>query len=344
MSSIEEIIQRFRKAIVKMTRRMSVAVETWPIAGSFRIARGSRTEATLVLAEISDGLHRGRGECVPYPRYGESVESVCAQIHSVGVAITDGMDRAALQSALPPGAARNAIDCALWDLEAKQSGIRANERAGLPSLKSVVTAYTLSLGTPDSMRQAARNASDRPLLKVKLGGDGDAERIAAVREGAPDAELIVDANEAWSAENFAANMQACASAGAVLIEQPLAADDDAMLKDLQCPVPLCADESLHTVDDLAALRQRYQAVNIKLDKAGGLTHALELARRADALGFTVMAGCMVATSLSMAPAMLVAQYARFIDLDGPLLLARDREHGLVYEGSRVSPPDPLLWG
>jgi L-Ala-D/L-Glu epimerase / N-acetyl-D-glutamate racemase len=327
-----------------MTRQLSATAEIWPVSGSFTISRGSRTEAQVVVAEITDGAHHGRGECVPYSHYGESVESVCAQIESMARPVSKGLDRRALQTALPPGAARNAIDCALWDLEAKQTGMRVRQIIGMPPLTSLTTAYTLSLGTPDSMRQAAQEVAFRPLLKVKLGGDGDVERIAAVREGAPDAELIVDANEAWSMDNFDANMSACARAGAVLIEQPLAADKDAMLADIDCPVPLCADESLHTLDDLAALRKRYDAVNIKLDKTGGLTHALELVKRAEDLGFTIMIGCMVGTSLAMAPAMLLGQRARFVDLDGPLLLARDREHGLSYDGSRVDPPDQQLWG
>lgn len=327
-----------------MTRRLSVTGESWPIAGSFTIARGSRTEAHVVVAEIAEAGVRGRGECVPYARYGETVDSVIEAITGLRQEIEAGMGRAALGAALPPGAARNALDCALWDLGAKRAGKRAAELAGIGALRPLTTAYTLSLGTPQAMFEAARAARSRPLLKVKLGGDGDGERIAAVRDGAPEARLIADANEAWNVANFDANMAACRRAGVVLVEQPLPAGSDALLAEADRPVPVCADESLHTAEDLEGLRARYDAVNIKLDKTGGLTEALVVLERAEALGFAIMVGCMVGTSLAMAPALLVAQRAAFVDLDGPLLLARDREHGLVYDGSLVSPPDPRLWG
>ncbi len=323
-----------------MTISVKARAETWPIAGSFVISRGARTEVTVVVAEIREGAHAGRGECVPYSRYGETIESVLAAIEAAPL---DG-DREALRRAMPPGAARNALDCALWDLEAKKSGAPAWKLAGLGPLRPAVTCFTLSLGTPDSMAEAARKAADLPLLKVKLGGEGDPARIHAVRRAAPDAELVVDANEAWSAETFAENMRACAEAHVALIEQPLPADADEMLRNVEHVVPICADESVHVAADLDALAGKYDAVNVKLDKAGGLTEALELARAARQRELLVMVGCMLATSLAMAPAMLVAQAADFVDLDGPLLLSKDRVPGLAYSGALVSPPEPALWG
>jgi len=327
-----------------MAPRLSVAVERFPIAGSFTISRGSRTEAVVVTATITDGAATGRGECVPYARYGESVEGVAAAIGAMAGAIAGGLDRAALQGAMPAGAARNALDCALLDLDAKRSGRSAAALLGLAEPGPLVTAYTLSLGTPESMGAAAAAAAARPVLKIKLGGAGDPERIRAVRAGAPGATLIVDANEAWTDALYAENMAACAAAGVALVEQPLPAGADGLLATLARPVPVCADESLHTAADVPALARRYDAVNIKLDKAGGVTEALDIAAAARAHGLKVMVGCMVGTSLAMAPAVLVAQGADFVDLDGPLLLARDREPGLVYEGSRMLPPAPALWG
>ncbi len=327
-----------------MSRTLTVAVESFPIAGRFVISRGAKTEAVVVTATLREGGHVGRGECVPYARYGESVESVAATIESLREKICAGMDRAGLAEALPPGAARNALDCALWDLEAKQSGLPAFRRAGFERLAPLVTAYTLSVGTPQEMRDAAARAAERPLLKVKLAGAGDAERLLAVREGAPAARLIVDANEAWRPENLQDNIAACAAAGVALIEQPLPAGEDALLAKIARPVPICADESAHARAGLTALRDRYDAVNIKLDKTGGLTEALAMAREARALGFTIMAGCMVGTSLAMAPAVLIGQLAEFVDLDGPLLLASDRAPALRYEGSTLFPPGPEVWG
>ncbi len=327
-----------------MARRLSLSVERFPIAGAFTISRGSRTEIAVVVARIEDGAHAGRGECVPYPRYGESVESVSALIAAQADVLAGGIDREALARLMPAGAARNALDCALLDLEAKRSGRRAWEILGLPAPVPATTAYTLSLGTPESMGEAARKAAARPLLKVKLGGDGDPERIAAVREGAPDSRLIVDANEAWRPSNVEANLAACLAAGVALIEQPLPAGEDALLADIPHPVPVCADESLHDRAGLDALAGRYDAINIKLDKTGGLTEAVMLANEARARGLTVMVGCMLGTSLGMAPATLLTGGAAFIDLDGPLLLARDREPPLRYEGSTIFPPDPDLWG
>jgi L-alanine-DL-glutamate epimerase-like enolase superfamily enzyme len=323
---------------------LSVRIERWPIAGAFTISRGAKTEAAVVVAELSDGRHRGRGECVPYARYGETVEGVAQAIKAMAAQAAHGLDRAALQQAMPPGAARNALDCALWDLSAKQASKPAHVLAGLPPPKPLVSAYTLSLAEPATMAAAAEAASDRPLLKVKLGAAGDAHRINAVRRAAPKAQLIVDANEGWTPDILAANVAACADAGVTLIEQPLPADRDDALARLARPVPICADESAHARASLPALVGKYDAVNIKLDKTGGLTEALSMADEAEQLGLTLMVGCMVATSLAMAPAMLVAQRARLTDLDGPLLLARDRDNGLRYEGSLVHPPTARLWG
>jgi L-alanine-DL-glutamate epimerase-like enolase superfamily enzyme len=328
-----------------MPIELAVRTETWPIAGSFAISRGAKTEARVVVVELRDGQAHGHGECVPYPRYGETLEEVARLIEAQRALLQAGLDRAALQTALPAGAARNALDCAFWDLEAKRSGRRAYELAGLPPPHSLVTAYTLSLGTPAAMAEAAERAAERPLLKVKLGGGADdAERLRAVRRAAPAAELIVDANEGWTPADLDANLAACADLGVSLVEQPLPAGGDAALAARPHPVPVCADESVHDRASLAALVGVYDAVNIKLDKAGGLTEALALAAEAERLGLTVMVGCMVSTSLAMAPAILLAQRARYVDLDGPLLLARDRPGGLRYVGSRVEPPDPALWG
>jgi L-alanine-DL-glutamate epimerase-like enolase superfamily enzyme len=323
---------------------LTVRAERWPIAGAFTIARGAKTEARVVVAGISDGRTTGRGECVPYGRYGETVEGVAASIEAMRAPLTAGLDRAALQSAMPAGAARNALDCAFWDFEAKAAGRAVYELAGLAVPHALVTAYTLSLGTPDAMADAAAKAASRKLLKVKLGGEGDVARIRAVRAAAPGAELIVDANEAWQADNLAANLTACAAAGVTLVEQPLPAGDDAALAGMARPIPVCADESVHDHASLLSLVGKYDAVNIKLDKTGGLTEALSMVREAERLGFSLMVGCMVATSLSMAPAMLLAQRARVVDLDGPLLLARDRPDGLRYEGSLVYPAMSTLWG
>ncbi|MGY4623086.1 N-acetyl-D-Glu racemase DgcA [Bradyrhizobium sp. USDA 4486] len=319
-------------------------IERFPIAGSFTISRGAKTEAITVVAELSrDGL-TGRGECVPYPRYGETPEATLAAIRAMEDAVRGGLDRQALQAAMKPGAARNALDCAFIDLEAKTAGLRAWSLLGRPSPGERTTAFTISLGTPEAMAAAAAKAAHRPLLKIKLGGDGDGARIAAVRKAAPQSELIVDANEAWAEGNLEHNLAACAAAGVTLVEQPLPAGKDDALARIKRPLAVCADESVHTRETLAALRDRYDAVNIKLDKTGGLTEALAMADDAQALGFDIMIGCMVATSLSIAPAMLVTPQARFVDLDGPLLLARDRDHGLRYDGSLVYPPESSLWG
>lgn len=326
------------------SRTLSASIERWPIAGSFTISRGAKTEAVVVVAEISQGGLIGRGECVPYPRYGETPEATLEAIQAMQERLAGGMDRIALQAAMPAGAARNALDCALADLAAKLAGKRIWELLGQPAPEPRTTAYTISLGTPEAMAEATAKAAHRPLLKIKLGGDGDGARIAAVRKAAPTSELIVDANEAWREDNLAANLAACADAGVTLVEQPLPAGQDAALARIKRPVAVCADESVHDRASLEGLRGRYDAINIKLDKTGGLMEALAMADEARALGFEIMIGCMVATSLSMAPAMLIAQGAHFVDLDGPLLLARDRDHGLRYEGGLVYPPEAALWG
>jgi L-alanine-DL-glutamate epimerase-like enolase superfamily enzyme len=321
--------------------RLEVRPERWPIRGAFTIARGSKTEAAVVVAELEEGGVRGRGECLPYPRYGESVEGVLAQIASVPV---EGLTRTRLQSLLPAGAARNALDCALWDLEAKRSGRRVWQLAGLPEPGPVMTAFTLTLDSPEKMGAAARENALRPLLKLKLSGAGDLDRVRAVRANAPNAALVIDANEGWSVEDYRLLAPTLAGLGVTLIEQPFPAGGDGVLAELARPVPVCADESCHTGDDLARLVGAYDAINIKLDKSGGLTEALAMRSAAGALGFKLMVGCMVATSLSMAPAQLVAQGAQWADLDGPLLLVEDRSPGLAYRGSTVFPPEPALWG
>jgi L-alanine-DL-glutamate epimerase-like enolase superfamily enzyme len=319
-------------------------IERWPIAGCFTISRGAKTEAVTVVAEVRrDGLI-GRGECVPYPRYGETPEATLAALQAMQDQVSRGLDRQALQAAMPAGAARNALDCALIDLEAKTGGKRVWDLLGRRSPQACTTAYTISLGPPGVMAEATARAAHRRLLKIKLGGDGDDSRIAAVRKAAPDSELIVDANEAWTPANLEQNLAACAAAGVTLVEQPLPAGEDEALERIRRPLAVCADESVHDRASLERLRERYDAVNIKLDKTGGLTEALAMADAAERLGFQIMIGCMVATSLAMAPAMLLAQNARYVDLDGPLLLAHDREDGLRYEGSLVYPPTAALWG
>ena len=323
---------------------LDARIERWPIAGSFTISRGAKTEAVTVVAEVRRDGRTGRGECVPYPRYGETPEATLAALKPMQEAVARGLDRQALQNAMPAGAARNALDCALLDLEAKMAGQRVWNLLGRPAPLPCTTAFTISLGTPEAMAAATAKVAHRPLLKIKLGGDGDGARIAAVRAAAPESELIVDANEAWTSNNLEQRLAECAEAGVTLVEQPLPAGHDEALARIRRPLAVCADESVHDRSSLAGLRERYDAVNIKLDKSGGLTEALAMADAAQALGFEIMIGCMVATSLAMAPAMLLAQQARFVDLDGPLLLARDRDGGLRYDGSLVYPPDAALWG
>jgi L-alanine-DL-glutamate epimerase-like enolase superfamily enzyme len=324
--------------------KVNVRRESWPIRGNFSISRGSKTQADVVTTELTEGRFVGRGECVPYARYGESVNDVIAAIEVLVPALARGLDRASLQNVLPAGAARNALDCALWDLEAKRAGKPVHALAGLPSPRPVRTAFTISIGAPEEMARATRPASHYPLLKIKLGADGDPARIAAVRGAAPNTELIVDANEGWTAENLAENFAACAAAGVTLIEQPLPAGQDAALAQMSRPIPLCADESAHDTASLDALVGKYDFINIKLDKTGGLTEALKMAEAARSRHLGIMVGSMVGTSLAMAPAMLVAQQAQVTDLDGPLLLAEDRQNGIRYEGGTMYPPEPALWG
>jgi L-alanine-DL-glutamate epimerase-like enolase superfamily enzyme len=315
-------------------------IERWPLAAPFVIARGCKRESQIVVVHVSDGRFNGHGECVPYLRYGQTPETTLREIQEA-VSI---VDRAHLNAVLPASAARNAIDCALWDLEAKRTGRRAATLAGAGKLRPLLTCYTLSLDTPESMANKASAVERLPLLKLKLGGNGDDARMRAVRAARPDARLIADANEAWRPDQLEPLLAVAAENGIELIEQPLPATEDAALAACQRLVPVCADESAHTSEGLAQLRDRYDAVNIKLDKTGGLTEALAMAREARRLGFKIMVGCMVATSLAMAPALVVAQSADWVDLDGPLLLARDRPFGLDIRDGRIAPPDPRLWG
>ena len=319
--------------------QIDVKRESFRLAQVFRISRGARTEAQVLTVQVSDGGHVGNGECVPYARYGESLESVEAEIRSF-----DGSSRAELSEALAAGAARNALDCALWDLEAKKAGVRVWDLAGLPVPGTLTSAYTLSLDEPEVMEESARSNAWRPLLKVKLGTPDDMHRIEAVRRGAPNAAIIVDANEGWSAEVYTDLAPHLVRLGVKLVEQPLPAGEDDALLGLERPLPICADEAAHDRASLPNLKGKYDVVNIKLDKTGGLTEALALRTAALAENYDLMIGCMVGTSLAMAPAVLVGQGASFVDLDGPLLLAEDRDVPLRFEGSEVHPPAPGLWG
>ncbi len=319
---------------------IEVTRDVFRLAQVFTISRGSRTEAKVLTVRVTRGGVSGTGECVPYARYDETLESVEAQIRS----LPEGIDRAALQDALPAGAARNAVDCALWDLEAKQKGCRVWELAGLAAPGPEITAYTLSLDTPEAMQAQAAKHAFRPLLKIKLGTPDDMPRLEAVRAGAPDARIIVDANEGWSAEVYSDLAPHLVRLGVALVEQPLPAGEDDALLGVDRPVPLCADESCHDRASLPTLKGKYDVVNIKLDKTGGLTEALALREAALAEGYDVMVGCMVGSSLAMAPAVLVAQGAAITDLDGPLLLAEDREAPLTFDADGVHPSSPRLWG
>ena len=325
-------------------RRIVVRHETWPLKQTFTISRGSKSNADVVTVTITDENVSGRGECVPYAHYGESPGSVITQVQQLENTLAAGMSRDELLEVLPGGAARNAVDCALWDLEAKQTGRRVWELAGVARPEPATTAYTLSLDTPEAMAAAARANAHRPLLKLKLGSDQTLQRVQAVRTAAPDAQLIVDANEAWSAVDLQRLLPALAELRVALVEQPLPAADDAALTSIAHTVPIGADESCHNSTDLVELKDRYDVVNIKLDKCGGLTAALQMQRVALQQGFAIMVGCMVGTSLAMAPAMLLTADARFVDLDGPLLLATDRRPGLDYRGTVIAPPSAELWG
>jgi L-alanine-DL-glutamate epimerase-like enolase superfamily enzyme len=324
--------------------RLTVREELWPIAGAFTIARGSKTEAHVIVVELEDGGFRGRGEAGPYARYGETVAGALADIEALRGALEAGLDRQGLQTALSPSAARNALDCAFWDLEAKRSGVRAWQAAGRTRMDPVKTCYTISLGPPEQMAADAAEHARRPLLKLKIGGPGDLDRVAAVRGAAPKTRLIVDGNEGLTFDDLRRLAPEFARLGVMLIEQPLPAGKDEELEGYDSPVTLCADESLHSRVQLLDCVRRYGALNIKLDKSGGLTEALALVDDARRKGMGIMAGCMVATSLAMAPAMIFAQGAEYVDLDGPLLLAKDREPGLRFDGSLIFPPEPDLWG
>ncbi|MBX4930879.1 N-acetyl-D-Glu racemase DgcA [Rhizobium bangladeshense] len=327
-----------------MPRTLDIQMNSFPIAGTFTISRGAKTEAEVVTCTVTEEGAQGHGECVPYRRYGETMESVFAQIEAARPLVESGISRDDLLSAMPPGAARNAVDCALWDLEAKRTGQAVAARLGLTALKPLTTAYTISFGEPEVMAAQAREHADRALLKVKVGTGDDESRIRAVRAAAPDAAIVLDANEGWPEAVLERHLQIAAEAGVALVEQPLPAGRDALLAEIRRPLLVCADESVHHTGDLASLADRYDAINIKLDKTGGLTEALAMKAEAERLGFSIMIGCMVGTSLAMAPAVLLAQNADFVDLDGPLLLARDREPGLRYAASLVFPPDSALWG
>jgi L-alanine-DL-glutamate epimerase-like enolase superfamily enzyme len=321
-------------------QRVEASAEAWPLSKPFIIARGAKTEAHVVVAQVTAGGHTGRGEAVPYARYGETVDDALQSLRGLSGPLT----RSRLADLLPAGAARNALDCAFWDLEAKLAGRRAWEIAGLPAPQPAMTCYTLSLGSHEQMAADAQAVPHLKLLKLKLGGDGDDARMAAVRAARPDARLVADANEAWRPEQLEPFLAAAAASGYELIEQPLPAGNDAALAGITRAVAVCADESAHTSADLAALADRYDAVNIKLDKTGGLTEAIAMAQAAKAQGFKIMIGSMVATSLAAAPALLLAGFADWVDLDGPLLLARDRDPPLTIADGWISPPAPELWG
>ena len=323
---------------------LSVTREIWPLAKTFTISRGSRNSTETIVATIMDDGVTGRGECTPYPRYGESVEGVAERLRALAPDIAAGMDRAALQQALPAGAARNALDCAMWDFEAKKTGNPVWKLAGLAEPRPVITAFTIGLDSAEAMGREAHAESSRPLLKIKLTGEGDLERVAAVRNAAPNTRLIVDANEGWTADMVEPFAAALAALGVEAIEQPLPAGADGPLANMVHPVPFHADESCHDRASLKSVIGKYDGINIKLDKAGGLTEALALKHEAEAAGLRIMVGCMLATSLAMAPATLLASDAAIVDLDGPLLLARDRDNGLKFAESELHPPCVALWG
>ncbi|MCW8996300.1 MAG: L-Ala-D/L-Glu epimerase [Psychromonas sp.] len=324
--------------------KVNLLDESWPIRGTFTISRGAKTHAQVVVVELQQGDYVGRGECVPYARYGESIESVLAELAPLAVKIEEGLTRQQMQSLLPAGAARNALDCAYWDLECKKSGQRIWERLNIAEPKPLITAYTLSLDTPERMKQAAIENAHRPLLKLKLAGEGDIERVAAVREGSPDARIIVDANEGWDEQLYLKLVPELVKLGVEMIEQPLPAHSDSALDHLPRPITLCADESCHDRSSLSRIIGRYDMINIKTDKTGGLTEALALKAEAEKAGLKIMVGCMLATSLAMAPAFIVAQGTQVVDLDGPLLLAKDREQCITFNDSQMNVYQGALWG
>jgi L-alanine-DL-glutamate epimerase-like enolase superfamily enzyme len=325
------------------TLKVEAKEEFWPLNQPFRISRGSRTDAHVMIVSVSDGGYTGRGEAVPIARYNQSATTVTAQIESIQ-SMRD-LNRDNLQQLLPPGAARNALNCALWDLEAKRSGKRAWQLEKIPIVDEVETSFTISLDSPEKMATAAAVAANLPILKLKLGGDdADCARVQAVRAAAPTARLIIDANESWSTEHYRKSVPVLAELGVELIEQPFSTSDDEVLQTLDHPMPVCADESCHTTADLPRLKNRYEVINVKLDKTGGLTEALQLCHRARETGFKLLIGCMVCTSLSIAPARLLPSNADWVDLDGALLLARDREHGLRCRDGKIGLPASQLWG
>ena len=328
-----------------MPYSFNIHIEAWPLAGAFRISRGTRKVSDVLMVEVNDGNYVGRGECFPYARYGEDIDSVQKQLNSVRSEIEHGLDRQALLNVLAPGAARNAVDCALWDLEAKRAGVRVWDLADLPAPEPVTTVYTLGVDEPAIMGERARENSDRPRLKLKMTGDGaDLERVRNIHKNAPNARLVVDANEGWSIEQYLEYAPQFKELGVEMIEQPLPSTDDEQLRGVDRSIPVCADESCHDRATLPALVGKYDMINIKLDKTGGLTEALNLRDAAMKQGLSIMVGCMIGTSLAMAPGILVAQAATIVDLDGPLLLAEDRNPGLSFTGSIIHPPEPRLWG
>jgi L-alanine-DL-glutamate epimerase-like enolase superfamily enzyme len=325
-------------------QRLTLTRRAWPLARPLMTPDGIKTTVDIVVAELSDGDSRGRGEGVPLRRFGESIDSVVAELEAMKGAVFSGLNRDTLQSALPPGAARNALDCAFWDIDAKRTYSSVAELAGLGAMTPLVTAFTVNFDTPDRMAERAAANRTRPLLRLELGGDGDVERVQAVRQAAPTARLIVDANESWNEAQLGAFMPALSDCRIQLIEQPLpAAADDALVR-LDTPIAICADESCRTLADLDRLDGKYQAITIKLDKVGGLTEALALAAEAKRRGLRIMVGGAIGTSLGIAPALLVAQLAEMVDLDGPLHLALDRAAGVRYDGSTIHPADLKLWG
>ena len=328
-----------------MPYSLNIHTEAWPLAGAFRISRGTRKVSDVLMVEVNDGNYVGRGECFPYARYGEDIDSVQKQLNSVRSEIEHGLDRQALLNVLAPGAARNAVDCALWDLEAKRAGVRVWDLADLPAPEPVTTVYTLGVDEPAIMGERARENSDRPRLKLKMTGDGaDLERVRNIHKNAPNARLVVDANEGWSIEQYLEYAPQFKELGVEMIEQPLPSTDDEQLRGVDRSIPVCADESCHDRATLKSLVGKYDMINIKLDKTGGLTEALNLRDAALKQGLSIMVGCMIGTSLAMAPGILVAQAATIVDLDGPLLLAEDRNPGLSFTGSIIHPPEPRLWG
>ncbi|MGR5140294.1 N-acetyl-D-Glu racemase DgcA [Photobacterium sp. DNB23_23_1] len=323
--------------------KLNIVKQRWPIRGAFTISRGSKTEVNTLIVELEHQGSTGRGECVPYARYGESLDSVEAQLRSIASQVEEGASRLDMQKLLPPGAARNAIDCAFWDLECKQQHCSIWQNLGcVPD--ALETAFTLSLDTPEKMQQMAADNAFRPLLKLKLGGEDDLQRVKAVRRGAPSSKLIIDANEAWDIESYERVVPELFKLGVAMIEQPFPADKDHWLDEVARPIPICADESCHDRTCLAMLVDRFDMINIKIDKTGGLTEALALKQEAERMGLAVMVGCMLSSSLSMAPAFVAAQGADIVDLDGPLLLSQDIEHGFEFKDNQMLPFGTELWG